>query len=74
MKQTDRVLKYLNECGSITQAEALYELGIMRLASRVSDLRNMGIDIEKQMISGKNRFDEPIHYARYSIRRDNHVL
>lgn len=37
--QNQRVLDYIAETGGITQLEALNELGVMRLASRVSDLR-----------------------------------
>ena len=39
-KQTDRVLAYIREFGSITQLEALRDLGVFRLASRISDLKN----------------------------------
>lgn len=39
----------------------------MRLASRISDLKKSGVPIEKEMVSGKNRYGEPTSYARYSI-------
>ena len=40
--QVKDVLRYMHENGSITQLEALSELGVFRLASRVNDLRNLG--------------------------------
>ena len=40
--QAQRVLDYIEEYGGITQLEALRDLGCMRLASRISDLRRMG--------------------------------
>ena len=43
--QNQRILNYLKEFGSITQLEALKDLGIMRLASRISELRAMGTKI-----------------------------
>lgn len=37
-RQKDMVLDYMREYGSITQLEALLELGVMRLASRINEL------------------------------------
>lgn len=45
MKQTDRVLAYIEFHGSISDLEALREIGIRRLAARVWDLRAAGHDI-----------------------------
>ena len=39
MIQTDRVLDYLQQFGSITALEALRDLGIMHLSSRITELR-----------------------------------
>ena len=54
--------------GSITAAEAFTDLGIMRLASRISDLERSGVAIDRQTITGKNRFGEKTHFTRYSLR------
>lgn len=43
--QNERVLNYIKEFGSITQLDAIRDLGIMRLASRVSDLKKRGVYI-----------------------------
>ena len=40
MNQETRILDYMLENGSITALEAMREFGIMRLASRISDLKN----------------------------------
>lgn len=58
----------MEDYGSITSAEAIAEYGIFRLASRISDLRKIGIPIEKQTVKGKNRYGEPISYAKYSLK------
>ena len=42
MTQCDRILRHLEDAGSITQAEAMSEYGIMRLAARIADLRGRG--------------------------------
>ena len=68
--QCERVLRHLNDYGSITSVDAMYEYGIMRLASRVSDLKKLGFPIEKETVKGKNRYGETVAYAKYSLRGD----
>lgn len=65
--QAQRVLDYIDQFGSITQYEALKDLGIMRLASRVSELNKQGHNITGRMITVKNRFGENCHVKQYSI-------
>lgn len=67
MTQCDRIVQYMQENGSITSWEAMKELGCMRLASRIHDLREMGIGIEKEMVSEKNRYGESVSFARYRL-------
>lgn len=66
--QAQRVLDYIDTFGSITQLEALKDLGVMRLASRISDLKKQGYPILSETITVKNRFDEDCYIKRYSIR------
>lgn len=68
MTQCERIQRHLEDYGSITSLEAMQEYGIMRLASRISDLKQMGVPIEKEMVSGKNRYGEPTSYARNSLK------
>lgn len=68
--QNQRILDYLDAHGSITQLEALKELGIMRLASRISDLRKHGCPINSEMVEVKNRYGEKCRVKRYSMRKD----
>lgn len=67
MTQNERVLEHLKEHGEITHLEAEHMYGIMRLASRIADLRGMGIPIESRMTKGKNRFGEPTRFSTYYI-------
>lgn len=64
-KQTDRVLAYIREFGSITQLEALQDLGVMRLASRISDLKRQGYPITGKTEAVKNRYGENCYIKRY---------
>lgn len=67
MTQSERIIRHLRDYGSISSMEAMQEYGIMRLASRISDLKKTGIPIHSEMVSGKNRYGESTSYARYSI-------
>lgn len=65
--QNDRILAYMDEFGGITQLEAIRDLGVMRLASRISDLRRMGFPIVGSTVKVKNRWGEPCNVKRYSM-------
>lgn len=67
--QAMRVLNYIEKYGSITQLEALNELGIMRLASRVSDLKKQGYPITGKLETVTNRYGESCKIKRYSLAR-----
>ena len=68
--QAERIIDYMREFGGITQLEALRDLGVMRLASRISDLRKQGIPIDDTVIPVKNRYEETCYIKRYSIAVD----
>ncbi len=65
--QNQRVLAYMEAHGGITQLEALTEIGVMRLASRISDLKRRGYPITSRMQAVKNRYGETCHVKRYSM-------
>ena len=65
--QAQRVLDYIQEFGSITQLEALRDLGVMRLASRVSELKKNGYKIVGEKVSVSNRWGEKCYIKRYSL-------
>ena len=66
--QAERVLDYIMEFGSITQIDALRDIGCMRLASRISDLRTKGVDIISKTEAVKNRYGEKCYIKRYMVR------
>lgn len=69
MTQSERIIRHLQDYGSISSLEAVQEYGIMRLASRISELKKSGIPIHREMVAGKNRYGEATSYARYSMDR-----
>lgn len=67
MNQTERILRHLQTFGAITSLEAIQDYGILRLASRISDLRKESLPIRREMVSGRNRYGENTSFARYSL-------
>lgn len=65
MTQNEKIMRHLDVYGTITPLDAMREYGIMRLASRISDLKREGANISRRMIKDKNRFGEPVRYAEY---------
>lgn len=43
------------------------EYGILRLASRIHDLKQMGYHITSTTVSKKNRYDEITHFKVYRL-------
>lgn len=67
--QADSVLDYLKKYGSITQAQATDDLGISRLASRISELKTKRqIPIGREMIEVKSRRGGKTTVAKYSLK------
>lgn len=67
MTQRERVLDYIRKHGAITQFEATSELGILRLASRIHELKKQGHDICTDTATVVNRFNEKCRVAMYSM-------
>lgn len=66
MNQRQRILAYIDEFGSISPFEAFVDLGITKLASRVSELIYQdGVPIRKEYEQTMNRYNEPVRYMRY---------
>jgi len=69
MSQEDMILEYMETHRGITQAEAVEALGCYRLSARIADLRDRGVNVERVMEEGKNRYGVPTRYARYFLKR-----
>ena len=68
--QCDKVLQYMRQFGSITQLEALSDIGCMRLASRISDLRQQGYAIGRRIKTSKNRYGDSVSFAEYYLEEE----
>lgn len=67
MTQNEKVLSHLQKYGTITPIKALSEYCIMRLASRITDLKHDGYRISKKMLVRRNRAGETVRYAEYRL-------
>lgn len=67
MTQCERILRHLQDYGSITTFEAYQEYGITRLASRICDLKQSGYDIRRTFETAKNRYGDTVSFCRYTL-------
>lgn len=66
-KKQNRILKYLQDFGSITSIEAISELGDTRLAATIFCLRKKGYHIISIPQTNINRYGEKVRYAKYEL-------
>ena len=65
--QKQRIIRHLKDKGSITALEAMKEYGIMRLTSRICELKDEGYNIKSQFVSSKNRYNEKVSFSKYTL-------
>ena len=66
--QPEMTLDYIREFGSITDLEAMRDLGIMRLGSVVHILRTRGYNVVTNSRTSKNRYGRKTNYAVYTLK------
>ena len=64
MSQNKQIADYLNKGKKLTPIDALNKFGCFRLAARIADLRNDGMNIVTNTIKLKNKKQ----IAQYSIK------
>jgi hypothetical protein len=63
--QIRRVLNYMRTHNGITSYEAITEISVNRLASRICDMKKMGYDITSKWVDGVNKYGERWRAKRY---------
>ena len=66
----DKILRFMQEQGSITTWEAFTELGCTRLSEYIRQLR-LEYMIKDEWLSSTNRYGEKVNYKRYWIDERN---
>ena len=69
--QNQRILEYINEFGSITALEAMRDLGVYRLASRISDLKKRGYIVASDWVEVRNRWGEKTRVKSYRLEQED---
>jgi hypothetical protein len=64
MSQNKQIADYLNKGKKLTTLDALNKFGCFRLASRINDLRNEGMNIKTKIIKLENKKQ----IAQYSLK------
>jgi len=67
LNQRMKIVEYMRDNGGITSLEAVENLHILRLASRIHELVRLGYDIDKEMIYKSKDDGSTIHYMRYTL-------
>lgn len=70
MTQAEQIIKYLENHPSISPMEAFNDLGITKLATRISEMIRDGKKIIKFDDQGTNRFGQRIRFKRYVLIRE----
>ena len=63
--QHKQILDYIAAFGSISTMEAFSDLGNTKLATRISEMKDLGIRFDQAYESRVNRFGRKTRYMRY---------
>lgn len=67
MTQREAILQYIKDFGSITPMQAFADLGITKLATRISEMRKDGMEFKIETVHIRNRYGKAVSYAKYSL-------
>lgn len=68
MTKTQAILDWLKTHTSISSMEAIQSFGATRLSAIIFNLRKKGYNIETVTCEGRDRFGNPMRFARYYLR------
>ncbi len=67
--QKEKILKHLQNFGSITSWDAIELYGATRLSAIIYSLRQEGYKITSRNEKGRNRYGHPVKFAKYVYTR-----
>ena len=70
MTQREQILEYIKQFGSVTPMQAFADLGITKLATRISEMKRDGVRIHTESVKVKNRFGKNVTFAVYSLEEE----
>jgi hypothetical protein len=70
MTQRQLILDYIKDFGSITPMQAFGDLGVTKLATRISEMRKDGMQFKIETVKSKNRYGKTVRFAKYSFPKE----
>ena len=67
LNQRMKIIEYMRSNDGITSLEAIENLRILRLASRIHELVKLGYDIDKETVYKHKEDGSVIHYTKYTL-------
>lgn len=67
MTQAEQIYDYIERFGSITPMQAFVDLGITKLATRISEMRASGTPIAGEWVTSKNRYGKTVRFKKYTF-------
>lgn len=65
--QCDRIHEAMKRGEAVTQLDAWARFGVSRLAARIYDLKEQGVEIASESVEVQNRFGEECRVKRYRL-------
>ena len=66
--QVDRVLRHLQQYGSITSLESFREYGFTRLSAVIFILKEQNYEFDEEWITKPNRYGEKTTFKKYILK------
>lgn len=66
--QVDRVLRHLQQYGSITSLESFREYGITRLSAVIFILKEQNYEFDEEWITKPNRYGKKTTFKKYILK------
>lgn len=67
--QKQQIAEYIDTFGSITPMQAFSDLGITKLATRVSEMKKVGYEFKQTPVCSYNRYGKTVRYMKYEWER-----
>lgn len=71
MTHGQRVVRYMSDFGGITRLEGMKDLGVANLPEVIRQLRLSGYRIISEEQKGRNRYGEPTHWVKYTLKDES---
>lgn len=69
MTQNAYIIELLKD-GWLDPIRAFVEVGTLKLATRISEIRASGIKVEERLVPYVNRFGKHVYYKEYRIKEE----